>query len=249
VPFANSFAKFLSRSFDQVEMANISRANIKLVGSHAGVSLGPDGPSQMGLLDVAFFRSFTTVRGDDRKSPLCWSYHPADAIAAYRMTALMAQHRGMCYMRTHRPDVPFLYDEETRFEPGGLNVLFQGDDLALVTAGYMVHAAQEALGLLAKQGIRATLIDAYCLPINQERLLEALQRAGGNALVVEDNYGGGLGSAVAEIAARQGRLRVATLLCRCIPKSARTASEMLDYCGVGPSQIADHARALLGRPA
>ena len=249
IPFANSFAKFISRAYDQVEMAVISRANLKLVGSHSGVSLGPDGPSQMGLVDVAFFRAFSTVLGDDRQTPLCRFYHPADAVAAYALTRLMTRDQGMCYMRTHRPGTPFIYDADAQFEPGGFHVLSSGDDLALVTAGYMVHIARESLDLLARQGIRATLIDAYSFPLDEPKMLEALARAGGRALVVEDNYGGGLGSAIAEIAARDGHLRVAALFCRRIPKSTRQATQTLDYCGIGPAQIADHARALLGRPA
>ena len=102
--------------------------------------------------------------------------------------------------------------------------------------------------MLAKQNIRATLIDAYSLPIDAAKLVEALPRAGGRALVVEDNYGGGFGSAVAEIVARTSGLRVETLCCQRIPKSTRTADEILEYCGVGAAQIADHAAAMLKRP-
>jgi transketolase len=248
IPFVNTFAKFVSRATDQIEMANISRANMKIVGSHAGISLAADGPSQMGLLDVAFFGALGTVRGDDRESPLCWLFQPADAVAAYHCTRLMLEQPGMCYMRTHRPDVPLLYDPAARFEPGGFNVLSSGDELALVASGYMVHAARQAVALLAQQNIRAALIDAYALPIDGQRLAEALQRAGGHALVVEDNYGGGFGAAVAEVAARVGTLRVATLHCQRIPKSTRTTDEILEYCGVGAAQIADHAMALLKWP-
>ena len=245
VPFVNSFAKFLARACDQTELASISRANVKLVGSHAGITPCSDGPSQMALPDVAYFRAFTAVRGDDRTSPLCWCYHPADAVAAHHCTRLMLTHRGLCYMRTHRPDVPLLYAPQTRFEPGGFHTLTTGDDLALVAAGYMVHVGKEAVVLLAEQNIRATLIDAYSLPINAERLADTLLRAGGRALVIEDNYGGGLGAAVAEVAARVGQTRVAALGCQRIPKSTRTIPEMLEYCGVAAPQIADHALAML----
>ncbi len=244
IPFVNSFAKFIARAYDQIEMASISRANIKLVGSHAGISLAADGPSQMSLLDVAYFRAFTTVPGDDREHPLCWVFHPADAVAAYHCTRLMTQLRGMCYMRTHRPDVPLIYEPDTVFEPGGFHVLHAGDDLALVTAGYMVHIVKEAAELLAEQQINVTIVDAYSLPLNAERLVETLQRSGGKALVVEDNYGG-LGGAVAEIAAAAGNLRVVTLGCRRIPKSTLTSADELDYCGVGPTQIVEHVRSLL----
>jgi transketolase len=248
IPFVSTFAKFVSRAADQIEMANISRANIKIVGSHAGISLAADGPSQMGLLDVAFFRAFGTVRGDDRERPLCWLFHPADAVAAYHCTRLMVEQPGMCYMRTHRPDVPLIYEPATRFEPGGFHVLSGGDDLAIVTAGFMVHTARAAVALLAQQNVRAALIDAYSLPIAGQRLAEALQRTGGRALVVEDNYGGGLGAAVAEVAARIGTLRVATLCCQRIPKSTRTVEEITEYCGVGAPQIADHAMAIVRWP-
>jgi len=248
IPFVNSFAKFLARGYDQIELANISRANIKLVGSHAGVSLAADGPSQMGLVDVAFFRALTTVRADDRRSPQCWFFQPADAVAAYHCTRLMTQLRGLCYMRTHRPDVGLLYDDATRFEPGGFQVLSTGDDLALLASGYMVHVARQAAALLARQGVRATVVDLYCLPVDGERLVETLQRAGGRALVAEDNYGGGFGSAVAELAARAGGLRVVPVHCQRMPKSTRTPEEALEYCGVGAGQIADQALALLKEP-
>jgi transketolase len=245
VPFANTFAKFFARAYDQVELANITRANIKLVGSHAGISLAADGPSQMALIDVAFFRSIGTVRADDRTSPQCWLYQPSDAYCAYACTRLMAEHDGLCYMRTHRPDVPLLYTAETRFEPGGFHVLQAGDNIALIGSGYMTHIAKQAAALLLKQGIRASVIDAYSLPIQREKLLEALNRSGGQAIVCEDNYGGGFGSAVAEIAAAGGRIRVSMAYCQRMPKSGRTAEDLLTYCGVSPEQIADHARAAL----
>jgi len=248
LPFVNSFAKFIARAYDQIELASISRANIKLVGSHAGASLAADGPSQMGLADVAYFRAYTVVRGDDRVSPLCWMFHPADAVAVYHCTRLMVELSGLCYMRTHRPDVPLLYPPDTHFEPGGFHLLTAGEELAIVAAGYMVHAAKQAVELLAKQNVRAALIDAYSLPIDAARLLEGLRRCGGRALTVEDNYGGGLGSAAAEIAARGGGVQVQTLHCNRIPKSTRTSEEELEYCGIGAAQIADHALALLRRP-
>jgi transketolase len=247
IPFANSFAKFIARAYDQVELASISRANLKLVGSHSGVTPCSDGPSQMGLLDVAYFRSFGTVRGDDRRSPLCWTFQPADALAAYKLTQLMVRQRGLCYMRTHRPEVPLLYTDATVFEPGGFHVLTTGDDIAIVSTGYMVHECRKAVGLLAKQNIRATLVDAYCLPIDAERLHETLRKAGGAALAVEDNYGGGLGSAVAEIAARLGGVRVEALHCQRIPKSTATPEDELDYLGLSPGHITDHAMAMLRR--
>jgi transketolase len=254
IPFANSFAKFIARAYDQVEMASISRANVKLVGSHAGVTLAADGPSQMALPDVAYFRSFASVRGDDRSTPLCRVYLPADAVAAYHCTRLMVERDGLCYMRTLRPELPLLYAAAARFEPGGVQTLANGDDLAIVASGYMVHEARRAMELLASQRIRATLIDAYTLPIDPERLLEAIPSArpgvARRVFVVEDNYGGGVGAEVAEICAGANKageapICVRTLHVQCIPKSTLTAEDALDYAGVAAPQIADHVRALL----
>ncbi len=244
IPFANSFGKFLARAYDQIELAAISRANVKLVGSHSGISLAADGPSQMSVADVAFFRSFATARADDRESPVCWTFQPADAFAAYACTRQMLALRGMCYMRTHRPDVPMIYDAETTFEPRGLHTHGTGTDLAIITAGFMVHVAREAMALLEKQGIRATLVDLYCLPTDAARLREVMARTG-RALVVEDNYGGGLAAEVAGIATMGNPFRVSALHVTRIPKSARSEEAILEQCGVGARQIADHARSLL----
>jgi len=245
IPFVNSFAKFLARAYDQTEMASISRANIKLVGSHAGVSAAADGPSQMGLLDVAYFRAFSSIGDGPDGGPLCRLFEPADGPAAYHCTRLMTRQHGMCYMRTHRPDVPFVYDPEAEFKPGGFHVLRPGSDLAIVTAGFLVHIALRVADSLARDGLSAAVIDAYTLPIDPQPLAEALARSGRRALVVEDDYGG-LNGAVTEIAAAAGNLRVATLRCRRIPKSARTPEDELDFCGVGAAQIAGCAAALLG---
>ncbi len=153
----------------------------------------------------------------------------------------------MCYLRTHRPDVPMLYRPGTAFDLGGFQVLRAGEDVTLVAAGYMVHEALKAAERLGGQKVRAGVVDAYCLPLDGPRLIEHLRRSGGRAVVVEDNYGGGLGSAVAELAAAAGSVRVRTLTCRRIPKSTRTADEIMDYCGVGVSQIADETLAALER--
>jgi transketolase len=247
IPFTNSFAKFIARGYDQVELANISRANLKIVGSHAGITPSSDGPSQMGLLDVAFFRALTTPTADNRRDPLCWLFQPADAVAAWHLTRLMIELPGMCYMRTFRPDVPFLYDENAKFEPRGFGVLRSGEDLALIGAGYMTHVALQVADHLAKQSIRAAVIDAYCLPVDRERLIDTIQRSNGRALVIEDNYGGGLGSAVAELCSLTGRMRCETAHVNRVPKSTRQPQEELVYCGVGPEQLADRALAMLKR--
>ncbi len=244
IPFVSSFAKFLARGYDQVEMANISRANVKLVGSHAGVSLAADGPSQMGLLDVTFFRSFGTT-DDGRGQPACVSFQPADAVAAYHLTGLMANLNGMCYMRTHRPDVALLYDKQARFEVGGSTVLREGDAITLVSSGYMISVVLKAADALAADGINCTVVDAYSFPMKAEPVLTAAAKTGGKLLTVEDNYGGGLGGAVAEAVAAIGKGTVEIMTCRRVPKSGNSPEDVLSLVGLTATDIADRVRAVL----
>ncbi len=277
IPFASSFAKFLARAYDQVEMAMITRANIKLVGSHAGVSLAADGPSQMSLQDVAYFRSasMTDSRGFlDRDSaspsagtsfppldkgrarvgsanagnirPVCVSLQPADAVAAYHFTALMANHEGLCYMRTHRPDVGLLYKPDTKFHIGGSHILMEGNALTLVSTGYMVHECKKAAEMLAKEGVKVTLIDAYSLPLDTMPIFAAAAKTSSRILVVEDNYLGGLAGAIAEDAAEQGDIRVAAMNCRVMPKSAKSTEDILTYVGLSSKDIAARVKSLIG---
>lgn len=246
IPFCSSFAKFITRAYDQLEMAINSGANIKVVGSHSGISLAADGPSQMALPDVAWFRSLSTVK-DHRGNPGCYILQPADAYAAYALTLAMADYEGACYMRTFRPDVEFLYDENTNFDLGGMEVLTEGRDLLIVTAGYMVHECNKVLDALDKLGIDATLVDLYSIPFNAERLLDLANENGGLVLTVEDNYGAGIGSAVADICCESGdAFTVDQMYVRRIPKSARTEEDILKQCGLHHSDITKRAAKLLG---
>jgi transketolase len=227
VPFVSTFGKFVMRGYDQLEMGFISRFNLKIVGSHTGVSLAADGPSQMALPDVAFFRAWSTVL-NRAGQPLLYLLQPADAYAAYALTVTMAGHDGPCYMRTLRPDVPFLYDDTTPFSLGGHHVLVAGEALLLVAAGYMVHEAKKALGPLQEQGIAATLVDLYSLPFDEVAILQLAQKNAGRVLTVEDNYGAGIGSAVADVLARDGGAYGLTQMhVRQIPKSGRTPDDVL----------------------
>ncbi|MFQ5502757.1 MAG: transketolase [Phycisphaerae bacterium] len=245
IPFVSTFAKFTARAYDQLEMVQISRANIKVVGSHAGVSLAADGPSQMSLQDVAYFRS--AGRADNgRGQPACVSFQPCDAVSAYHCTALMAGHVGLCYMRTHRPDVPLIYSADTKFEIGGSHVVAEGDAGTIVTSGYMVHVCKEAVDMLAAAGMQCTLIDAYSFPLEAGPILAAAHRTANRVLCVEDNYIGGLGSAVSEAAAAVGDVRVESMTCRRIPKSAKTPEAIMAYVGLSPKDIEARARLLIG---
>lgn len=245
LPFVSTFGKFLVRAYDQLEMGLISRFNLKLVGSHVGVSLAADGPSQMALTDVAFFRALTTVRTHEGQ-PLLYLLQPADAYAAYALTVAMAAHAGPCYLRTLRPDVPFLYNDATTFALGGHHVLTEGHDLCIIAAGYMVHEAQKALPLLKEQGIAATLVDLYSLPFDDVAILELVQKNQGQVLTVEDNYGAGMGSAVADaLALHGGSYTLMQMYVRQIPKSGRTPDEVLRFLQLSASDIVHTAVSML----
>jgi transketolase len=246
VPFCSSFAKFLTRAYDQIEMAIYSGANLKLVGSHAGVSLAADGPSQMSLPDVAWFRSFTTMR-DHRGNPGVYVLQPADAFAAYALTGAMAEYEGVCYMRTLRPDTEFIYSDDVAFNLGGFEVLSEGKDIAIAAAGYMVHEANKAIDLLDKAGVSATLVDLYSLPFDHEGFLDIVGQNNGLVLTIEDNFGGGIGSAVADALLESGDgFTLRQLHVRRVPKSARTPEEVLKMCGLTAPDIVKNAMEMMG---
>jgi transketolase len=237
LPFVSTFGKFVMRGYDQLEMGLISRFHLKVVGSHAGVSLAADGPSQMVLPDVAFFRAWTTVR-TRTGTPVLYLLQPADAYAAYALTVAMAEHEGACYMRTLRPDVPFLYDETTHFALGGHQILAEGHDLLLVASGYMVHEAKKALADLKDHGVEATLVDLYSLPFDANAIVTLAQAHQGKVLTLEDNYGAGVGSAVADVLSEHGgAYTLKQMYVRQIPKSGRTPDEVLRDLGLSAEDI------------
>lgn len=246
IPFVSTFAKFVTRAYDQIEMAMNSGANIKIIGSHAGISLASDGPSQMSLPDIAWFRSLSTTR-DHRGNPGCYILQPADAYAAYALTEAMAEHDGMCYMRTLRPETEFLYNENTVFNLGGFEVLNEGRDVLLVASGYMVHEANKALDGLDRAGVSATLVDLYSLPFDAEALMDLANKNGGYVVTLEDNYGGAIGSAVADAMTESGdAFTLKQMFVRRIPKSARTPEEVMDMCELSHRHIVAGVLELLG---
>ncbi|MFM9959363.1 MAG: transketolase [Phycisphaerales bacterium] len=245
IPFCSTFAKFVTRAYDQIEMAINSGANIKIVGSHAGTGPASDGPSQMSLPDIAWFRSWTTVR-NAQGNPACYLLQPADAYAAYALTGVMAEYEGACYMRTLRPETEFLYNDSTVFNLGGFEVLNEGRDVLIVAAGYMVHEANKAIDLLDKAGVSASLVDLYSLPFDTEALLDLANENNGYVITVEDNYGGGIGSAVADALAASGEgFTLDQVHIPRIPKSGRTPDDVLKYCGVTAKDITDRTLRLL----
>jgi transketolase len=239
VPFASTFAAFFSRAYDFVRMAAISRANIRLSGSHAGVEIGADGPSQMALEDLAAMRAVggSTV------------LYPSDPVSTVNLVSLMADTDGVAYIRTTRGAYPVLYGPDDRFAIGGSKVLRSHDDdsVALIGAGVTLHACLDAAESLEQDGIKARVIDLYSLkPVDTDTLREAARVTSGRLVAVEDHYPeGGLGEAVMEALSEDARPpRVAHLAVRGMPGSG-TSAELMDWAGISASHVVEAARRLV----
>jgi transketolase len=241
-PFASTFAAFLTRAYDFVRMAAISRATMALCGSHAGVSIGEDGPSQMALEDLAALRAVggSTV------------LYPCDGNQTAKLVAAMAELDGISYLRTTRAATPVLYGPDEDFPVGGSKVVRSSDedDVTIVAAGITVREALQAADALAEDGISARVIDAYSVkPIDAETLHAAAEATDGRVVTVEDHWPeGGLGEAVlAAFADGEERPRVKVLAVQGMPTSA-TPDELLAAAGIDADAIAAAARALVGAP-
>jgi transketolase len=236
IPFPSTFACFLSRAADFVRMAAISNVGIKIAGSHAGVSIGEDGPSQMALEDLAMYRA----------EPNYTVLYPSDAVSAERLLALMAYHPGPAYMRTSRPKTPVIYGNEETFTIGGLKVLRQSDkDVATVIgAGITLFEALKAYDQLQAAGTAIRVIDLYSVqPVDKAALIAAGRASGGRLITVEDHYAaGGIGDAVAEAVADAG-LTVHRLAVREIARSGKP-EELVERYGISATHIVDAVKLL-----
>jgi transketolase len=239
-PFAATFAAFLSRAYDFLRMAAVSRANISVAGSHAGVSIGEDGPSQMALEDLASLRAIhgSTV------------LYPSDPNQTAALVPQMADTEGIVFMRTTREKTPILYGPGEAFHIGGARVVRQTDDdaVTLIGAGITLHEALKAADMLAEEGIAARVIDLYTLkPIDTETV-RAAGRETGAIVTAEDHWPeGGVGDAVLEaLASEDPHPIVAKLAVRAMPGSGKPA-ELLAAAGIDATHIADAARELAGR--
>jgi transketolase len=246
IAFANTFAKFVVRAYDQVEMAANSVANIKIVGSHSGISLAADGPSQMGVVDPAFFGALASAR-TPQGHPAAIVLNPCDAVSTYKLVSLMASYDGLAYMRTLRPETPLIYPPQEEFHLVGQKVLAKGKDLTLVAWGYTVGECRQAAELLKAAGIECGLVDAYSLPLADDFLDAIGAAAGTRLLVVEDNYAGGIGSAISVAAAQRGGVRVETMTVERVPKSGRSPEDVMKFCGIDAASIAQRAKTILGK--
>ncbi len=237
IPFVSTFAAFLSRAYDQIRMSAISQANIKYAGSHCGVSIGEDGPSQMGLEDIAMFRAI----------PGAVVLYPSDAVSAERLVAAAADHEGIVYIRTSRPKTEILYDATAEFPIGGCKVVRENSDdkVTIVTAGVTLHEALKAYETLKSEGIYVRLIDLYSIkPLDSETLISAAENTNNTLITIEDHYPeGGLGDAVLDAVATKG-ISVHKLAVNGIPKSGKP-EELLELYGISANPIIQTVKEII----
>jgi transketolase len=236
VPFASTFATFFTRAADQIRVAGISQANLKLAGSHVGVSIGEDGPTQMGLEDLALMRAIVGSV----------VLYPSDAVSTEKLLEQMALAKGIHFLRTSRPKSPVIYNNEESFPVGGAKVLRQnaGDKVTVVAAGMTLHEALKAADALKADGIGITVIDAYSIkPLGKKEILAAAQKTNNTIITVEEHYSeGGLGDAVAGELSADG-IKVHKLAVTSPPRSGK-AEELLAHFGIDAAAIVKKVKSL-----
>ncbi len=238
LPFLATFSAFLSRAHDQIRMSGYSFSNIKFAGSHSGVSIGADGPSQMGLEDLGIFRPI----------PGCAVLYPCDAYSTEGCVESMAKHKGLAYIRTTRPATPLIYSKDDEFPIGGSKVLrkSQSDVATVIGAGITVHEALKAYDELRDEKISVRIIDAYSVePIDKDNISKEVEKAGKKVVVVEDHFqNGGLGDAVAQ--ALSGKAEIIHLAVKDLPRSGKP-EELLDRYGINAHHIRMAVKKLISR--
>ena len=240
VPFADTFACFLSRAYDNVRMAAISRANINLCGSHCGVSIGEDGPSQMALEDIAMFRA---IHGSA-------VLYPSDAVSTERLVDTMARRVGINYLRTSRPKFPIIYSKDEKFPLPGFKVLRKSDQdkVTVIGAAVTLHEALKAADELKKSGTSIRVIDLYCVkPIDGKAIAAEIAATGGKLITVEDHWPeGGIGEAVLSALASAGVApsKFKLMAVNGMPHSGKP-EELVDAFGISARDITDAVKAIL----
>jgi transketolase len=236
---AASFAAFLlCNAYDQIRMSiAFPQLAVKLVGSHSGISIGEDGPSQMAIEDLALATSlpgFTVLA-------------PADAPSTKAATRAMLQHRGPVYMRTGRPKVPVVYPDGVEFEIGRANMLREGRDLTIIACGLMVAASLEAAHLLAQEGIEARVLDMHTIkPLDQAAVERAARETGAIVTAEEHLLDGGLGAAVARLVGERYPVPISFIGIRDRYAESGKPQELLERHGLVPGGIVRAARQVLG---
>ena len=238
VAFASSFACFLSRAYDFLRMASISQTNVKLVGTHAGISIGEDGPSQMGLEDLAMTAPL----------PGYTVLYPSDATSAWRAIEIVAETEGPAYVRTSRPNTPILYGPEEKFAPGKSKVVRRSskDQVTVVGAGVTLFEALEAADKLAAEGIKIRVVDLFSVrPVDKRTLVACARATGGRVVTVEDHFAsGGVGDAVLAALAEEPGVKVRKLAVKEIARSGPPAV-LLDKYGISARHVVKAVKALL----
>ncbi|KAL5014443.1 hypothetical protein ScPMuIL_008713 [Solemya velum] len=240
VPFISTFACFLSRAFDQIRMGAISQTNANFCGSHAGISIGEDGPSQMALEDLSMFRSV----------PGSTVFYPSDAVSAERAVELAANTKGICFIRTSRPNVPILYKNDEPFEVGKGKVIRKSDKDKVTVIGCCVTLveAQKAADKLAIDGVHIRIIDPFTIkPLDVDLILSNAKETGGRIITVEDHYlWGGLGDTVAGAVSEHKDILVKKLAVTEVPRSGKSA-ELLEKYGINANCIVKAVHQILSK--
>jgi len=220
IPFVSAFACFLSRAYDQIRMGAISQTNCNFAGSHVGVSIGEDGPSQMALEDIAMFRAI----------PGSTVFYPADAVSAERAVELAANTDGICFIRTGRPNCPVIYANDTKFEVGVGHLVRESKDdvVTVIGAGVTLFEALKAADTLAKENIHIRVLDPFTIkPMDRKLVQDSAKATKGRVLVVEDHYyEGGVGEAVLSCVAEDAGVVVKRLAVNAVPRSGKPAELM-----------------------
>ena len=236
IPFISTFAAFFTRAYDQIRMSQYSDSNIKFSGSHSGVSIGPDGPSQMGLEDISMFRSLLD----------CIVFYPSDGVSTEALVKIAAEYNGNVYLRTTRMDTPVIYKNNERFEIGGSNTIksSRSDRVTVIAAGITLHETLLAYKELIKENIEIKVIDLYCIkPIDENKII-SVSKDTVAIITVEDHFqSGGLGEAVKSINGLSCPVHIMAV--RKMPGSGKPG-ELLDYEGISKKAIMNKVKEILG---
>lgn len=238
IPFASTFACFLSRGYDQIRMAGISRSPVNFCGSHVGCSIGEDGPSQMALEDLAMFRAI----------PNCVVFYPSDAVSCERAIELAANSPNMTFTRSGRPSVPVIYKNDEPFEIGKAKVVRESDNdsVLVIGAGVTLYEAINAAEELAGEGVHVRIMDPFTIkPIDKAGIIKHAMAAGGRIVTVEDHYPeGGIGEAVCHAVSEEPSIRVRTMAVPRVPRSGKSA-ELMDMFGISAKKIKETVKAFI----
>lgn len=236
IPFTSTFAAFFTRATDQLRMGAVSFANLKCVGSHVGVSIGEDGPSQMALEDLAIFRAI----------PSSTVFYPSDAVACERATELAANKQGIVFIRTGRPACPVIYANDQHFEIGQGHIVRESakDNILLIGAGVTLYECLKAADTLAAEGVHACVLDPFTIkPLDKDLIVKHAKRVGGRVLTVEDHYpAGGIGEAVSSAVGDEAGVRVRSLCVTGVPRSG-PSDALLEMFGISANKVVEAVRA------